>query len=109
MNKRIVLCEEELIEAINNKATLGQEALYHILLGFVMVLHFQNGQNTEMAEDVLQQSFIRVFFLKCIMLKEAGYLPGCFASHEFNSGHDESKQYKYCVLKCGSVGCVNGK
>lgn len=96
MKKRIFLCEEELIKAISSKSRIGAEALYHMYSGSLYGVIFKMVRNTEIAEDVLQQSFIKIWYSFEMYHAEKGRLFTWMLCISRNLALDtmRSKQYK---------------
>jgi len=62
MKKRISLSEEKLIEAIGIKSRIGAEALYDMYSSTLYWAILKIVKNREISEDVLQKSFIKIWY-----------------------------------------------
>jgi RNA polymerase sigma factor (sigma-70 family) len=59
--KRITLTEEDLIKALKNQETIAIQALYDMYSGSLYGVISRIIQQTEVAEDVLQETFIKIW------------------------------------------------
>jgi len=59
--QRILLTEEKLIEAIKTNSRIGAEALYEMYSKSLYGVLLKMVNNRELAEDMLQQSFVRIW------------------------------------------------
>ncbi len=59
--RKISLQEDELISAIRQKEAIGAEALYDMYSGSLMAVIVKIVQNQEIAEDLLQEAFIKIW------------------------------------------------
>ncbi len=60
-NKKITLEEDTLITALNNREKIGAEALYDMYSTALMGIISRVIQDKEIAEDVLQETFIKIW------------------------------------------------
>ncbi|MDB5019403.1 MAG: polymerase subunit sigma-70 [Pedobacter sp.] len=59
--KRITLTEEDLIKALKNQETIAIQALYDMYSGALFGVISRIIQHTEVAEDTLQETFIKIW------------------------------------------------
>ncbi len=60
-HKKIVLSEDELVEALRHKKKVGYDALYDMYSSALYGIIFRIVQVEESAEDVLQETFIKIW------------------------------------------------
>ena len=61
LKTKIFLTEEELVKAIRNKENVGAEALYEMYSSSLYGVIYRIIQHEEIAEDLLQDTFIRIW------------------------------------------------
>jgi RNA polymerase sigma factor (sigma-70 family) len=61
IHKKIVLSEEELIDALRQKTKIGYDALYDMYSAALYGIIFRIVQVEETAEDVVQETFVRIW------------------------------------------------
>lgn len=59
--KKISLPEIELIAAIRNKKRIGSQALYDMYSGSLYSIIFRTIQDEDLAEDLLQETFVKIW------------------------------------------------
>lgn len=59
--RKIKLSEEELITALQNREKVGAEALYDMYSGSLHGIIFRIVQHEEIAEDLLQETFVKIW------------------------------------------------
>ncbi len=59
--RKISLQEDELVLAIRQRKAIGAEALYDMYSGSLMSVIIKIVQNQEVAEDILQEAFIKIW------------------------------------------------
>jgi len=59
--KRVVLSENDLIQALQNKEKIGAEALYDMYSSSLYGIIFRIVQHEESAEDLLQEVFVKIW------------------------------------------------
>lgn len=110
MKKRILLGEERLIEEISIKSRIGAEALYDMYSKSLYGAILKIVRNKEIAEDVLQNSFIKIWYSFAMYNAEKGRLFTWMLCITRNLARDTIRSnYYQQYLNTDPIECYNEK